>query len=84
MAACCEGGFAGLRSAEIERLDWAKVDLENGYVTVDASIAKTNSRRLVPIVPNLKPFLNSSEACREDFSRVSQDFRMSRRRDFEM
>jgi integrase len=51
------GAFAGLRSAEIERLDWSKVDLENGYITVDASIAKTNSRRLVPIVLNLKLWL---------------------------
>ncbi len=51
------GAFAGLRSAEIERLDWAKVDLEGGYITVDASIAKTNSRRLVPIAPNLKAWL---------------------------
>jgi integrase len=51
------GAFAGLRSAEIERLDWSKVDLESGYITVDASIAKTNSRRLVPIVPNLKLWL---------------------------
>jgi integrase len=51
------GGFAGLRSAEIERLDWSKVDLESGYITVDAGIAKTNARRLVPIVPNLKAWL---------------------------
>lgn len=51
------GAFAGLRSAEIERLDWAKVDLEGGYLTVDASIAKTNSRRLVPIPANLKKWL---------------------------
>jgi integrase len=51
------GAFAGLRSAEIERLDWAKVDLESGYITVDASIAKTNSRRLVPITPNLRAWL---------------------------
>lgn len=51
------GRFAGLRSAEIELLDWSKVDLENGYITVDASIAKTNSRRLVPMVPNLKAWL---------------------------
>jgi integrase len=51
------GGFAGLRTAEIERLDWSKVDLEGGYITVDASIAKTNSRRLVPIAPNLKAWL---------------------------
>jgi integrase len=40
------------------RLDWAKVDLERGYITVDASTAKTNSRRLVPITPNLKAWLD--------------------------
>ncbi len=54
------GAFAGLRSAEIERLDWSKVNLESGYITVDASIAKTNSRRLVPITPNLKLWLEKS------------------------
>ena len=51
------GAFAGLRSAEIERLDWSKVNLTTGYITVDAGIAKTNSRRLVPIVENLKAWL---------------------------
>jgi integrase len=51
------GAFAGLRSAEIGRLDWSKVNLETGYITVDASIAKTNSRRLIPIQPNLKAWL---------------------------
>jgi integrase len=49
--------FAGLRTAEIERLDWSKVDLESGYITVDAGIAKTNVRRLVPIVPCLKAWV---------------------------
>ena len=48
------GGFAGLRTAEIERLDWSKVNLESSYITVGAGFAKTNTRRLVPIVPNLK------------------------------
>ena len=51
------GAFAGLRSAEIERLDWSKVNLATNYITVDASIAKTNSRRLVPIPPNLNAWL---------------------------
>lgn len=51
------GAFAGLRSAEIERLNWAKINLSTGYITVDASIAKTNSRRLVPILPNLRLWL---------------------------
>ena len=58
------GGFAGLRSAEIERLDWAKVDLENGYITMDASIAKTNSRRLVPIIPSLNAWLDTCKKPR--------------------
>lgn len=52
------GAFAGLRSAELERLTWAKVNLETGYITIDASIAKTNSRRVVPIQPNLAKLLN--------------------------
>jgi integrase len=51
------GAFAGLRSAEIERLDWGKVDFEAGFIRVDASIAKTNSRRLVPMLPNLRGWL---------------------------
>ena len=51
------GAFAGLRSAEIERLDWSKVNLTTGYITVDADIAKTNSRRMVPIQPNLNKWL---------------------------
>ncbi len=51
------GAFAGLRSAEISRLDWAKVNLKSGYITVDAGIAKTNSRRLVPITDNLRAWL---------------------------
>lgn len=51
------GGFAGLRTAEIERLDWSKVNMESGYITVAAGIAKTNTRRLVPMAPNLKAWL---------------------------
>lgn len=57
------GGFAGLRTAEMERLDWSKVDVAGGYITVDASIAKTNSRRLVPIAPNLTAWL---AGCRKE------------------
>ncbi len=58
------GAFAGLRSAEIERLDWNKVNLTTGYITVDASIAKTNSRRLVPIPANLKTWLTPHAKAR--------------------
>jgi integrase len=51
------GAFAGLRMAELQRLDWSEIDLVRGYVTVDANKAKTRQRRLVPISDNLKRWL---------------------------
>jgi integrase len=51
------GAFAGLRTAELQRLDWKEIDLERGFITVDASKAKTRQRRLVPISDNLKLWL---------------------------
>jgi len=51
------GAFAGLRSAEAERLEWADIDLAGGYITVASDKAKTRSRRLVPILPNLSAWL---------------------------
>ncbi len=51
------GAFAGLRHAEIQRLDWKEVRLEEGFIEVKASKAKTASRRLVPISENLKLWL---------------------------
>lgn len=53
------GAFAGLRHAEILRLDWSDVRLEDGFIEVKASNAKTASRRLVPIQDNLKRWLAS-------------------------
>ena len=52
------GAFAGLRSAEIERIDWQEIDLEAGLIEVKASKAKTASRRLVQIQPNLGEWLS--------------------------
>ena len=51
------GAFAGLRHAEIQRLDWSEVRLEDGFIEVKASKAKTASRRLVPIAENLRKWL---------------------------
>lgn len=53
------GAFAGLRHAEIQRLDWSEVRLDDGFIEVKASKAKTASRRLVPIQDNLKRWLAS-------------------------
>ncbi len=58
------GMFAGLRSAEIERLEWKDVDFKAGHIVIGAATAKTASRRIVPIAENLaawlKPFANST------------------------
>src|SRR5471030_572044 len=51
------GAFAGLRTAELQRLDWKEIDLNRGFITVDANKAKTRQRRLVPILDNLKLWL---------------------------
>jgi len=51
------GAFAGLRSAEIERLEFKDINLARGFITVQARGAKTRSRRIVPILPNLAQWL---------------------------
>jgi integrase len=51
------GAFAGLRSAEIERLAWTDVDLVGRHITIGAKKAKTASRRVVPIHDNLAAWL---------------------------
>ena len=47
------GAFAGLRRAELERLDWKEVDLQSRLIEVTAKKAKSARRRFVKIKPNL-------------------------------
>jgi integrase len=49
--------FTGIRTAELMRLDWQTVKLERGHIAISASNAKTASRRIVPILPNLAAWL---------------------------
>ena len=51
------GAFAGLRDAEIKRLDWSEVDLVRGHIEIKAAKAKSARRRIVPIQPNLAAWL---------------------------
>ena len=55
------GGFTGLRTAELERLDWTEVHFDSDLVEVKAANSKTASRRFVPIRPALKEWLASYE-----------------------
>jgi integrase len=51
------GAFTGMRSSEILRLDWDDVNFERSFITVAAEKAKTATRRLVPMQPNLMQWL---------------------------
>ena len=51
------GAFAGLRDAEIHRLDWSEVDLTQGHIEIKAAKAKSAKRRFIPIQPNLAAWL---------------------------
>jgi integrase len=49
--------FAGLRLAEVSRLDWREVRFSERLIVVEAGKAKTAARRLVPISDNLAAWL---------------------------
>jgi integrase len=53
------GGFAGLRSSEIQRLDWQDVKFDSNCIVVQKGKVKKRgkSRRIVPMLPNLKKWL---------------------------
>src|SRR5262245_11911821 len=49
--------FTGIRSAELLRLEWSEINFEKGHIEVKARKARTATRRLVPIQPNLAKWL---------------------------
>jgi integrase len=51
------GLFAGLRSAEIQRLDWSAVKLSERSIIIGAEVAKKHSRRVVEINNTLAAWL---------------------------
>jgi integrase len=51
------GAFAGLRRAELERVEWKEVDFRAGVIEVTATKAKSARRRVVKIMPNLAQWL---------------------------
>jgi len=51
------GGFAGLRSIEILRLEWEDIWFEMGFIEVGREKSKTATRRVVPICPALDAWL---------------------------
>jgi integrase len=54
------GAFAGIRTAEIVRLDWSEINFETGYIEIKKSKAKTKGRRLIKMQPNLVAWLKKA------------------------
>jgi integrase len=62
------GAFAGIRHAEVQRLEWQNIRFDDGIIEIRAAKAKTRSRRTVPILDNLREWLlptrqNSGLVC---------------------
>ena len=78
------GAFAGLRSAEIARLTWDDIRWNHGDIELKKGKAKTANRRLAPLLPPLRawlePFRRKSgpvlQGIRDDFD-LAKRFRMA-------
>jgi integrase len=57
--------FAGIRQAELCRLTWADINLEERVIVLGANVTKTNKRRVAHMPDNLVKWLQSVEAEKE-------------------
>ena len=55
--------FAGIRRAEIERIDWEDVRWDHNNLQIWADDSKTHERRLPPLLPNAKLWLKPFRKC---------------------
>ena len=51
------GAFAGVREAQIKRLNWSEVDQKRGHIEIKSSKAKSARRRIIEMQPNLREWL---------------------------
>ena len=74
------GGFAGLRSIEILRLDWQDIWFDKGVIEVGKDKAKTATRRLPPILPALEAWLKPhAKSSGRVIPNVRDEFHFTRR-----
>lgn len=69
--------FGGMRPFEIRRLTWAKVNMDDDEIRLDATDTKTGRGRVVPIGPTLKRWLATYKGkpfyppgWRKDFDKI--------------
>lgn len=71
------GFFAGLRSAEIDRMTWASVREE--HIVVSSAMAKARRQRYVEIVPNLRAWLDQLNPGKPE-ERICRGLKLERQR----
>jgi integrase len=59
--------FGGLRPTEISRITWDRIDLKDGTITLDGSMAKTRQRRIVKLPANAIAWLLPLAPQRPEF-----------------
>jgi integrase len=60
--------FAGVRQAELEKLTWS--DIREDHVEIGATVAKKGKRRMIPICPTLRAWIDAytpTDADKADF-----------------
>ena len=76
------GGLAGMRSAEIVRMQWRDIRLDTNQIFVSEPVAKTIARE-IPICPALaawlKPFKQAADGSDKVLARISGEFALAKR-----
>ena len=72
------GAFAGVRDAEVKRLDWQEIDLLRGHIEIKGAKAKSARRRIVPIQPNLAAWLRPFHGMRGNLAAVGARKKLGR------
>jgi integrase len=68
-------GFTGIRAAELLRLEWKDFNFVRGHIEVGVDKAKTATRRLVPILPNLAEYLRHYHRATGRLFKAKDDMR---------
>jgi integrase/recombinase XerD len=73
-------GFSGIRTDEIDRLQWKDIKMRNTEIDVQSGISKTGARRIIRIHPTLQAWLSVVERGHEGDRVVPSTFQAMRRR----
>jgi site-specific recombinase XerD len=72
-------GFSGIRTDEIDRLQWKDIKLRTREIDVQSGVSKTGARRIIPMHPTLKSWLSVIKRGAEDERVVPATFQAMRR-----